>query len=299
MNNTITNLFDAFSKNEVLTKEFGFGSIIRYQGKTILFDAGSNANIFQKNIETLNINLNSVDIAIVSHAHFDHLNGIDYLLKINPNVKIYFPEDFFWGSPCPFDATGTEPDSTEHLPKHMRYFDGEKTKFLINQSGGRFLNANIEFIKNNTEILPGVTLITTESDYMGYFSKYPGKTFVPGQFQNTESEAKLSKLQELSLCLQTDEGDTLLVGCSHSSIEVILDKTVAHTSRPIKLLYGGLHLIPFNREQLSQIISHIKDKIQVRQVAPTHCTGHLAFQMLQETYQENYLYAGLGETTNF
>jgi 7,8-dihydropterin-6-yl-methyl-4-(beta-D-ribofuranosyl)aminobenzene 5'-phosphate synthase len=92
---------------------------------------------------------------------------------------------------------------------------------------------------------------------------------------------------------------TLLVGCSHSSIEVILDKTVAHTSRPIKLLYGGLHLIPFNREQLSQIISHIKDKIQVRQVAPTHCTGHLAFQMLQETYQENYLYAGLGETTNF
>ena len=40
---TITNLYDAFSKDSSLRKDFGFSCITKYKGKTILFDAGSNA----------------------------------------------------------------------------------------------------------------------------------------------------------------------------------------------------------------------------------------------------------------
>lgn len=176
---SITNLYDAFGKDASLIKDFGFSCITKYQGKTILFDAGSNAEIFEKNTTKLGIDLSKVDIVVVSHGHFDHLNGIDYLLEVNPKVKIYFPYDIFWGAPVPYDASGQEPTAKDSLPTYMQYFDGGNTKFSINQSG-RFWKANIEFVKTSKEILPGLNIIATSSQFMGYFSCYPGKSFVEG-----------------------------------------------------------------------------------------------------------------------
>jgi 7,8-dihydropterin-6-yl-methyl-4-(beta-D-ribofuranosyl)aminobenzene 5'-phosphate synthase len=186
---TITNLYDAFSRDTSLSKDFGFSCITKYQGKTILFDAGSSAEIFKQNTTKLGIDLLKVDIVVVSHGHFDHLNGLDYLLQVNPKVKIYFPYDIFWGAPVPFDATGQEPSVKDSLPIHMQYFDGDKTKFTIMQSG-RFWNADIEFVKTTKEILPGLNIIATSSQFMGYFSCYPGKGFVEGQFEHNQDACK-------------------------------------------------------------------------------------------------------------
>ncbi|REJ84615.1 MAG: MBL fold metallo-hydrolase [Bacteroidetes bacterium] len=295
---TITNLYDAFSKDPRLTKDFGFSCITKYQGKTILFDAGSNADIFKKNTDELGIDLTKVDIVVISHGHFDHLNGLDYLLQINPKVKIYFPYDIFWGAPVPYDATGQEPTVKDSLPTYMQYFDGGNTKFSINQSG-RFWNANIEFVKTSKEILPGLNIIATSSQYMGYFSCYPGKSFVEGQFDHKQDACKNSNLPELSLSMKTDNGQILIVGCSHTGVEDIVKQTQTVTSDKIELVYGGFHMIPFDRTQTVQIIDMLKNDLKVHRVAPAHCTGHLAFKLLQDIYKTDYLYAGLGETISY
>jgi 7,8-dihydropterin-6-yl-methyl-4-(beta-D-ribofuranosyl)aminobenzene 5'-phosphate synthase len=295
---TITNLYDAFSKDTSLTKDFGFSCITKYQGKTILFDAGSNANIFKKNTTKLGIDLTKVDIIVVSHGHFDHLNGLDYLLQINPKVKIYFPFDIFWGAPVPFDATGQEPIVKDSLPTYMQYFNGGKTKFTINQSG-RFWNANIEFIKTSKEILPGLNIIATSSQYMGYFSCYPGKSFVEGQFEQKQDACKNTNLPELSLSMKTGKGQILIVGCSHTGVESIVKQTQTVTADKIELAYGGFHMIPFDRTQTVQLVNMLKKDLKVHRVAPAHCTGHLAFKLLQTIYKTDYLYAGLGETISY
>ena len=295
---TILNLYDAFGRNPDLTKDFGFSCITRYQGKTILFDAGSNADVFKTNTEKLGVDLRKVDIVVVSHPHFDHLNGIDYLLQINPKVKIYFPYDVFWGAPVPFDATGQEPEVRDSLPKEMQYFDGGPTRFTIQQSG-RFWNANIEFVKTSREIMPGLNLVATSSDYLGYYSCYPNKTFVPGQVESNVGECKQSKLPELSLSMDTRNGEVLIVGCSHTGVERIIAETKSFTGKHIDLVYGGFHLIPFDRSQIASVISEIRHDLLVRRVAPAHCTGHLAFKMLQDECGDDYLYAGLGETIAF
>ncbi len=294
----ITNLYDAFGKDTSLTKDFGFSCITKYQGKTILFDAGSNADIFRKNITTLGIDLSAVDIVVISHGHFDHLNGLDYLLKVNPNVKIYFPYDIFWGAPVPFDATGQEPTVKDSLPTYMQYFDGGNTKFSINQSG-RFWNANIEFVKTSKEILPGLNIIATSSQFMGYFSCYPGKSFVEGQFDHNQDACKNTNLPELSLSMKTDKGQVLIVGCSHTGIEAIVKQTQTVTSDKIELVYGGFHMIPFDRKQTIELVNLLKNDLKVHRVAPAHCTGHLAFKILSDTYTTDYLYAGLGEALSY
>ncbi|HMW39746.1 MAG: MBL fold metallo-hydrolase [Saprospiraceae bacterium] len=290
---TILNLYDAFSKDTSLTKDFGFSCITKYKGKTILFDAGSNADIFQHNTTKLGIDLRKVDMVIVSHGHFDHLNGLDYLLQINPHVKIYFPYDIFWGAPVPYDATGQEPGVKDSLPRSNQYFDGGATKFVINQSG-RFWKANIEFVKNAKDIIPGLKIITTSSGYMGYFSCYPNKSFVDGQFTQQKDDCKQTGLPELSLSLKTDHGEVLIVGCSHTGVENIISETKKVTGDTIDLVYGGFHMIPFDRKQTHLLVDKIKNELKVQRVAPAHCTGHLAFKMLQDQYGQSDLYAGLG-----
>ena len=296
---SITNLYDAFGKNTGLVQDFGFSCILKHAGKIILFDSGSNADYFKKNIKKLGIDLKTIDLVVVSHGHFDHLNGLDYLLKVNPKVKIYFPYDIFWGAPAPFDATGQDTAARDALPEHMQYFGGGKTKFQIKQSG-RFWNANIEFVKTSMEIAPGMRLVATNSPYMGYFSGYPNKSFVEGQFQDGDhAHYKYTQLPELSLSLKTDKGEVVIVGCSHSGVERIVEQTKKETGNKIELVYGGFHLIPFDNEKITEICRFLKNDLGVHRVAPAHCTGHLAFKIFSEIFLSDYLFAGLGETIFF
>lgn len=181
---------------------------------------------------------------------------------------------------------------------YMQYFDGGNTKFLINQSG-RFWNANIEFIKASKEILPGLNIIATSSPYMGYFSCYPGKSFVDGQFDQNQDACKNTNLPELSLSIKTDKGQILIVGCSHTGVENILKQTQQVTADKIELVYGGFHMIPFDRKQTHFLADMLKHELKIHRVAPAHCTGHLAFKILQETFITDYIYAGLGETISY
>lgn len=294
--NTIINLYDAFGDDkEGMIKDFGFSCIIKYNGKTILFDGGTNADIFKKNVEAMNIDLSEVDFAIASHSHFDHINGFDYLLKVNPNVKIYFPFDLFWGANIPFDVSGTDSTITDSLEKRMQYFGGDYKDYHFNQTG-RFWNANIEFIKESTGIEPGINLITTSSPNMGYFNKYPSLDAC----ESCESHnAKFNGLKEISLSLKSDNGEILFVGCSHSTVEKIIVESKRFTDNEIGIVYGGYHLLPYDRNALNELTSRLKNDLKVKKVAPAHCTGHLAFKILQDSYGEDYIFAGLGEVVKF
>lgn len=299
-NYTITNLYDAFGKSkDGLIKDFGFSALIKYRGKLILFDAGTNADILKSNTAALGIDLKTVDFAVGSHAHGDHLNGFDYLLQVNPKVKIYLPFDFYTGAKIKFNVEGREKGVRDSLPEEMQYFGGEdKLNLTINQSG-RFWKANTEYIKENVELGPGIKLIFTRSPYLGYGSKYPSvaESDVSGKVDNQTDtkEIKFVGLPELSLSLSTDAGEVLVVGCSHSSVQKIIQETKEYTKNQISLLYGGYHMLPYGRNEINTVAYQLKDDFGVNRIAPAHCTGHLAFKILKDTYGENYVFAGLGE----
>ena len=181
---------------------------------------------------------------------------------------------------------------------HMQYFDGGSTKLTIHQSG-RFWRADIEFVKTNKEILPGLCLIATSSEFMGYFSCYPNKSFGEGQFEEHDHECKNTGLPELSLSMKTDNGQVLIVGCSHTGVEKIARQAKDFTKDQIELLYGGFHMLPFDRHQTAQLVGTLKYELEIHRVAPAHCTGHLAFKLLQDAFGKNYHFAGLGENIAF
>jgi 7,8-dihydropterin-6-yl-methyl-4-(beta-D-ribofuranosyl)aminobenzene 5'-phosphate synthase len=265
----ITVLYDAFGKTSTLTKDWGFAALIEYGGKRILFDTGNNAEIFAHNVEAAGIDLKQLDFAVVSHRHGDHTSGLSHLLKVNPAVKIYVPQENFgvFGAALP----GTFYRRNDALPTDMRYFDGKPPDTL--RFGTPWPQANFTWITKTTEVAPGFHLI----------------------LQSGTWGADL-EVREVSLAIDTPDGIVLIVGCSHPTIEKIVEAAKGVIDKPIHLVLGGMHLLPAKDDQITRIAASLRDAWGVRYIAPVHCTGEPAFAILKETFGEHYVYAGLGTT---
>ena len=93
--NRITILHDSFGKRTGLRKDWGFTALVEFEGKRIVFDTGNNARTFAENTEALGIDLRKLDFVAISHRHGDHTSGLNHLLKLNPAVRIYTPDELY------------------------------------------------------------------------------------------------------------------------------------------------------------------------------------------------------------
>ena len=81
----------------------GFCCARRVRRPPLLFDTGNNAGTFEQNTRELGIDLARLDAVVISHRHGDHTSGLTHLLKVNPGVRIYTPQEgaFFKGQAPP------------------------------------------------------------------------------------------------------------------------------------------------------------------------------------------------------
>jgi 7,8-dihydropterin-6-yl-methyl-4-(beta-D-ribofuranosyl)aminobenzene 5'-phosphate synthase len=217
-------------------------------------------------VKALGVDLKKLDFVVISHRHADHTSGITYLLRVNPSVKIYTPDE-------PFDlfARGV-PNSfyrkDEALPENMRYFNGRPPEMLA--AGSPWSNAHFEPISSTTEVTPGVYLVPTISQ-------------TPGTLE----------LRELSMAIRSPKGLILIDGCSHAGVEKILETATA-VDKHLYMLFGGLHLVKTPDEEITRLTSSLRDQWKLDQIAPGHCTGEPAFDALKKSFGDHYIYAGLG-----
>ncbi len=265
----ITVIYDAFGKPSTLKKDWGFAALIEYGGKRILFDTGNNAEVFAHNVQALGIDLAKLDFAIVSHRHGDHTSGLNYLLQVNPKIQIYAPQENFgvFGAALP----GSFYRRDESLPAEMRYFDGSAPQTL--RFGSAWPEGNFTWVTKTTEVAPGIHLILLNGLW------------------GVDLEVK-----EISLAIETPDGIVLIVGCSHPTIEKIVEAAKTATNKAIHLVVGGTHLLPAKDDQIKSLAATLRDKLEVRYIAPGHCTGEPAFAILKESFGDRYVYAGLGST---
>ena len=262
----ITILYDAFGKRPGMEKDWGYAALIEYGGKRILFDTGDKPEILEKNARVAKADLSHLDFVVLSHRHSDHMGGMDYLLRVNPKVKIYAPKENFgiYGSSLP----GTFYRRDESLTPPERYYDGAPPSVM--KFGSAWPRAHFELIESSQEIAPGIHVIALVSDK-------------PGTLE----------LREISLALQTPQGMVLVVGCSHPGIEKIIAET-ATIDRHVHMVVGGFHLVTASDADIEKVVTSLHDTWNVDYVAPGHCTGEPTFTALKKAFGESYLYAGLG-----
>ncbi len=262
----VTILYDAFSDSKEIVKDWGFSALVEHDGKRILFDTGNNAEIFQRNVTSLGVDLTKLDFVVISHRHSDHTTGLKYLLKVNPKVPIYVAREVagMFGGTLP--GSFLRPASS--LPPKMRYYEGSYPADV--PTGKIFDEGNFILVDKLTEVAPGIFLVPTTS-------KNPGTL----------------ELRELTLAIKGPRGLMLVDGCSHAGIEEILQAASAIDSR-FHVVFGGLHLVTTPEDQIDLLVANLKSKWKLEKIAPGHCTGEAAFLRLQKSYGEDYYYAGAG-----
>jgi 7,8-dihydropterin-6-yl-methyl-4-(beta-D-ribofuranosyl)aminobenzene 5'-phosphate synthase len=266
----ITILYDAFGKPSVLEKDWGYAALIEYGGKRILFDTGNNAETFRHNVEALNINLKNLDFVVLSHRHGDHTSGLNYVLSVNPNVRIYVPEEISqFGAPVMPGIVKAVNRHIATLPDEMHYFGGQAPP-QMRPSGSPWPSAHFVQIDKTTEVAPGFFVISTLSDTAG-----------------------TKEMHEISLAFRTPSGLVLVVGCSHPGILKIVKEAASIDTR-IYSVFGGFHLLGTSDEEVQRIARDLHETWKIPAIGPGHCGGLGAFAALRDLYRENYIYAGLG-----
>jgi len=265
----ITVLYDAFGKASAMTKDWGFAALIEYGGKRILFDTGNNADVFAHNVKVKGVDLTKLDFVVISHRHGDHTSGLNHLLNVNPRVPIYAPKEIagVFGAAVP----GTFYRRNESLPAEMSYFDGKQPETL--RFGSPWPQGHFTWVAKTMEVVPGFHLIPLKGSW------------------GVDLD-----VMELSLAIETPDGIVLVVGCSHPTIEKILEATKAMIDKPLHLVIGGTHLLPAPDEEIRRIATAMHDTWKVEWIAPAHCTGEPAFAILKQALGDRYIYAGLGTT---
>ncbi len=264
----ITVLYDAFGKESVMQKDWGYAAFVEYGGKRILFDTGNNPDTLAQNAKAKGVDLTKLDFVVMSHRHGDHMGGLTYLLKVNPTVKIYAPKEGFgvYGADLPSSFYRKDPS----LSPEQRYYDGTPPEVM--RFGSAWPGANFQLVDKSIEIAPDIHLIALVSDK-------------PGTLE----------LRELSLAIDTPDGVVIVVGCSHPGIDKIVESATAINPR-IHFVAGGFHLVVAPDPDIERTVTALHDRFRVEYVAPGHCTGEPAFTALKKAFGDHYIYAGLGTT---
>ncbi len=84
----IVTLLENTSCSSRLACQHGLSLYIELPDRRVLFDAGQ-TELFAQNAAELGIDLGRVDLAILSHGHYDHSGGMPRFRRENPRAPIY------------------------------------------------------------------------------------------------------------------------------------------------------------------------------------------------------------------
>ncbi len=255
METTITIIVDNKAE-EASCSEWGLCILIRYSDKLILLDAGA-SDLFLDNLKRLGTDVKNIDHVVLSHAHYDHANGLPAFFDNNQKAKLYIRD-------------AAEADCY-HRKFIFRKYIGIPKK-LLSEYGNR-----IEKVSGDYELMDGVWLIPHKTEGLCAIGKRESmyrrtkKGWMPDDFSH-----------EQSLVIDTDKGLVILNSCSHGGVANIIEEVKkTFPDRNVYGMIGGFHLFNKSESEIRAQAKKIKDT-GVEYVCTGHCTKNRAFYILKD-----------------
>jgi 7,8-dihydropterin-6-yl-methyl-4-(beta-D-ribofuranosyl)aminobenzene 5'-phosphate synthase len=102
-----------------------------------------------------------------------------------------------------------------------------------------------------------------------------------------------SEIAEQALAVRTAEGGVVITGCAHPGVVTMARVAQQVVGGEIALVMGGFHLEDATAAEIESTMQGLR-ALGVQRVAPSHCTGNFARQLLAEEFGDAYLRAGAG-----
>ncbi len=90
----ITILYDNHRHDPRLETVWGFAALMESGGRTVLFDTGGDGAILLRNMQRMAVDPSGIDVVVLSHAHGDHIGGMDALFSAGARPTVYMPPAF-------------------------------------------------------------------------------------------------------------------------------------------------------------------------------------------------------------
>jgi 7,8-dihydropterin-6-yl-methyl-4-(beta-D-ribofuranosyl)aminobenzene 5'-phosphate synthase len=102
-----------------------------------------------------------------------------------------------------------------------------------------------------------------------------------------------NSVKEQALVIKTEKGLVILTGCAHPGVVNLAKKAKEIVGERIYLVLGGFHLSGSPDSKIKEIIADLKN-LEVKKVAPCHCSGDHARHLFKESFGEDYIENGVG-----
>lgn len=102
-------------------------------------------------------------------------------------------------------------------------------------------------------------------------------------------------IDEQAIVIKTPQGIVIVTGCAHPGIATVINKVREFFFEKVFLVIGGFHLKDSSPERIEKVIDMLKT-ITVEKVAPLHCTGSVACDMLRNSYGSDYIHLSTGQS---
>lgn len=253
------------SASEGLCAEHGLCLYVEYKNKKYLIDSGA-SDLFAENADKMGIDLDQIDIAFLSHAHYDHSSGYTKFFEKNKHAKVYLQE----------------------ASKNRQYFKiaGPIKKYIgipegmLNKYADRF-----EYVNGAAKIDDGVFIVPHSSDKISERAKHTHMcVVVDNKIQYDDFK------HEQTIVFEEEDGLICFNSCSHSGVDVVIDEVQkAFPNQKIKAYVGGFHMMgvlgasscSYTKDEVQIVANKLMESTDARFFSG-HCTGTVAYEWLKE-----------------
>lgn len=249
--------------------EHGLCLYVEYKNKKYLIDSGASEQ-FVENATKLGVRLDQIDMAFLSHAHYDHSSGYPKFFEQNKQAKVYL----------------------QKASKNKQYYKiaGLIKKYIgipkgiLEEYSNRF-----EYIDGAKRIDDGIYIVPHSFDGILERAKHTHMcVIVDGKTQYDDFS------HEQTVVFEEEDGLICFNSCSHSGVDIVIKEVQkAFPDKKIKAYIGGFHMMGimgadsccYSKEEVQAVAKQLMELTEARFFSG-HCTGTIAYEWLKEILKD-------------